>query len=135
MTEFFLPMKKLPTATHQQKQVRIQNGKPHFYEPAQVAQARATLQAHLYPHRPASPLSGPLRAVIKWCYPRTRTARNGAYKTTRGDLDNMAKLILDVMTGLGFWKDDAQVASLILEKFWADMPGIYIRITQLEVKA
>ena len=35
------------------------------------------------------------------------------------------------MTKVGFWKDDALVASEITEKFWADQPGIYIRIEEL----
>ena len=32
----------------------------------------------------------------------------------------------------GFWKDDALVASEFVEKFWADIPGIHIRIEELE---
>ena len=35
------------------------------------------------------------------------------------------------MTEVGFWKDDAQVASEIIEKFYARIPGIYIRVEQL----
>ena len=36
------------------------------------------------------------------------------------------------MTELGFWMDDAQVASELCEKFWAEIPGIYILLTGLE---
>jgi Holliday junction resolvase RusA-like endonuclease len=32
------------------------------------------------------------------------------------------------MTDCGFWEDDALVASEIIEKFWTDVPGIYIKI-------
>ena len=35
------------------------------------------------------------------------------------------------MTTVGFWKDDAQVAREISEKFWAKVPGIRIRVTEL----
>jgi Holliday junction resolvase RusA-like endonuclease len=35
------------------------------------------------------------------------------------------------MTELGFWKDDAQVASEVIEKFWAEIPGIWIRLEEL----
>ena len=35
------------------------------------------------------------------------------------------------MTKCGFWRDDALVASEITEKFWADVPGIWIRIEEL----
>ena len=35
------------------------------------------------------------------------------------------------MTRLHFWQDDAQVASEISEKFWANTPGIFIRVEAL----
>lgn len=35
------------------------------------------------------------------------------------------------MTATGFWTDDALVASEIVEKFWAQQPGIFIRIEEL----
>ena len=31
----------------------------------------------------------------------------------------------------GFWGADAQVASLVVEKFWAQVPGIYICMWEL----
>ena len=36
------------------------------------------------------------------------------------------------MTDLHFWLDDAQVASEIVEKFWAVRPGIYVKVEGLE---
>lgn len=36
------------------------------------------------------------------------------------------------MTDLGYWTDDALVASEITEKFWAKVPGIYICIEEVE---
>ena len=35
------------------------------------------------------------------------------------------------MTDLRFWGDDAQVASEVTEKFWADIPGIFVQIRPL----
>lgn len=61
-----------------------------------------------------------------------RGIRENERRTTRPDTDNLNKMLKDCMTALGFWRDDAQVAQEIIEKFWADVPGIYIRITQLE---
>ena len=40
-------------------------------------------------------------------------------------------MLKDVMTEVGFWKDDAQVASEIAEKFYAKIPGIYVRVEKL----
>ena len=34
------------------------------------------------------------------------------------------------MTKLGFWKDDAQVASEISEKFWSEVVGIYVSVEE-----
>ena len=128
--EFFLPMIP-PTTTHQEKQVRVLNGKPVIYEPAELKAARAKLTAHLAKQRPAKPATGAVRLVVKWCFPRGRHG-DGQYKTTRPDTDNLQKLLKDCMTDLGFWKDDALVASEIVEKFWAELPGIFIRIEELE---
>lgn len=129
-TEFFMPMKP-PTATHQEKQVSCQNGKPIFYEPAELKAARAKLMAHLGQHVPASSYAGPVRLIVKWCFPIVGKRQNGEYKATRPDIDNSQKLLFDCMTDLRFWKDDALVVSLIAEKFWAELPGIYIRIEEL----
>ncbi len=128
--EFFLPMKP-PTVTHQEKQVHVVNGKPQFYEPAELKAARSKLVAHLAGHIPEKKFNGPVRLVTKWCFPRGKH-RDGEYKATRPDTDNLQKLLKDVMTDLKFWTDDALVASEIIEKFWAEIPGIYISISELE---
>lgn len=128
--EFFLPM-KLPTVTHQEKAVRVVKGKPVFYEPAELAAARAKLMAHLAQYAPTHPLQGGLRLITKWCFPVSGKHTDGEYKTSRPDTDNLIKLLKDCMTSCHYWDDDAQVASEITEKFWADTPGIYIRIEAL----
>ena len=71
-----------------------------------------------------------VRLVVKWLFPKGRH-NNGEYRTTKPDTDNLQKLLKDCMTKCGFWKDDALVASEIVEKFWADVPGIYIQIEEL----
>lgn len=127
--EFFMAMNP-PTVTHQEKSIRVQKGKPIVYEPAELKEARAKLRAHLARHRPEQPMTGGVRLLVKWCFPRGRHP-NGAYRITKPDTDNLQKLLKDCMTSEGFWKDDAQVASEICEKFWAQVSGIYIRLETL----
>ena len=127
--EFFMAMIP-PTITYQEKQVHVVKGKPIFYEPAELTTARQKLQAHLGKHTPAEPYGCGVRLMVKWCFPRGRHA-NGEYRITKPDTDNLQKLLKDCMTVCGYWKDDALVASEIVEKFWADVPGIYIRIEEL----
>lgn len=128
-TEFFMAMKP-PTCTYQEKQVHVVNGKPVLYDPPEVRAARQKLTAHLAGHRPTEMYRCGIRLTVKWCFPKGRH-RNGEYRTTKPDTDNLQKLLKDCMTAAGFWKDDALVASEIVEKFWADIPGIYIRIEEL----
>ena len=128
--EFFLPMIP-PTATAQEHQVDTRGEKPRFYDPPRVAEARAKLEAHLAQHVPPRRMEGGIRLVQKWIWPCGTRHRDGEYKITKPDKDNLEKLLDDAMTRLGYWKDDAQVCSGITEKFWGKVPGIYIRVTEL----
>jgi Holliday junction resolvase RusA-like endonuclease len=128
--QFFIPIIP-PKTTHQMKATAIIKGKPVFYEPPALADARAKLSAHIGKHSPAQPLDGPLQVVVKWCFPIIRGKGNGDWKWTRPDAHNLNKLLFDVLTDLHFWNDDAQVASEIIQKFHADVPGIFIGIEKL----
>lgn len=129
-TEFFMPMIP-PTKTHQMKKVRIVNGKPQFYEPAEIKAVRSKFEANLSWHVPKQKYTTAVRLLVKWCFPITGKHQDGEYKTTKPDTDNLQKMLKDVMTFLNFWTDDAIVASEIIEKFWASKPGIYICIEDL----
>lgn len=131
MIEFFMPMAKVPTVTHQQKQVHVVNGKPIFYEPADLKAARQKLNGYLSHNVPEEVIAGPVRLTVKWLFPVTGKHFNGEWKYTKPDTDNLQKLLKDCMTECKFWKDDALVCSEIVEKFWADQTGIYIRIEEL----
>lgn len=133
--EFFMPMVP-PTVTHQEKKVRvIMRGSkpvPRYYEPAELADARAKLTAHLAAHKPEQPISGPIALMVKWCFPAGNAHQNGEWRITKPDTDNLQKLLKDCMTATGFWRDDAQVCWEICGKFWSSIPGIYISVDGLE---
>lgn len=123
---------KPPTVTHQEKDIAVVKGKPVVYEPAELKAVRSKLMAHLVQYAPLVPLQGAVRLMVKWCFPITGKHEDGEWKTTKPDTDNLQKLLKDCMTDLGYWKDDAQVASEIVEKFWAKVPGIYVFAEGLE---
>lgn len=127
---FFVAMNP-PTVTHQEKKIRVVNGKPVVYEPAELKTARRKLMDYLASYRPDKPLTCGIRLVVKWCFPISGKHGNGEYRITKPDTDNLQKLLKDVMTQLGFWKDDALIASEIVEKFWTDIPGLYIHMESL----
>lgn len=133
--QFFMPMVP-PTATHQEQKVRsVRRGNkmvPQYYDPPDLADARAKLTAHLSQHRPANPLEGPVGLTVKWCFPAGCAHSDGEWRITPPDTDNLQKLLKDCMTRLGFWQDDAQVCWDISMKVWAKLPGIYIGAVELE---
>ena len=131
--EFFLNINP-PTSTAQMKQVRVINNKPVFYDPASVKEAKRTLTEQLLPNRPDTPLEGPLSLTVMWLFPRGKNHKNGEWRVTKPDTDNLQKMLKDCMTRSGFWKDDAQVVHETVEKRWSDEPcGIYIEIQKLGV--
>ena len=130
--DFFLQIEP-PTATAQEKQVWVVRGKPLFYDPAPVKEAKKLLIAHLLPHRPDKPLTGPVSLSTVWLFPKGKSHRHGEWRITKPDTDNLQKLLKDCMTRCGYWKDDAQVVREAVEKRWSDEPsGIYIEINSLE---
>ncbi len=132
MTQFFLNMIP-PTVTAQEKDIGInkKTGKAFLYNPVEVKEVKNKFNAYLWQHRPEKPYTYGVRLIVKWCFPRGRH-RDGEYKKTKPDTDNLQKLLKDCLTYCGFWKDDALVCSEIIEKFWAEIPGIFIRIEEIE---
>ncbi len=126
MIQFFMAMEP-PTTTAQMHQVAVRSGKPFFYDPPEVQQMKAKLAAHLSAHRPAEPLQGPLRAHFHWIWP----GKIEAWKPTKPDTGNIQKALLDEMTKLGFWKDDAQICDERCLKSYGPQPGIFVQIEVL----
>lgn len=142
---FYLHFDTMPKATAQQKGVRIQNGKPFFYEKGNVRQAQHEFAVALKPHRPNTPSERPIRLTIwfafdtknkkLWCkdMPKEDEAEwsGFVYKPTRPDTDNYLKLFKDVMTDCGFWKDDSQVVDERVIKTYAEKAIIMVRWEEL----
>jgi Holliday junction resolvase RusA-like endonuclease len=89
------------------------------------------------PVRPEKPLEGPLslEIVALWAYPKSWSwrKRENVYKTSKPDVDNLAKGVMDVMTACGFWGDDAQVSELIVRKGYSGSPKTTVILKQLGV--
>lgn len=130
--EFFVEITP-PTATAQEKKVAVVRGRPVFYDPAPVKAAKKMLTMALRPYVPEEPMTGPVELTVVWRFPRGRAHKDGEWRSTKPDTDNLQKLLKDCMTRVGFWKDDALVVREVVEKRWADAPvGLRIRIRGLE---
>lgn len=131
MQQFFMPMIP-PTVTDQEHRfAKTKKGKTIIYDSPELADAKQKLTAHLLTHKPSAKITTGVRLITKWLFPVKGDHHDGEYKTTKPDTDNLQKALKDCMTKVGFWKDDALVASEITEKFYSKIPGIWIRIEQL----
>ena len=128
-----------PTATAQQKGERVVNGYVHHYKKKNVAAAEAVLRDALLPYVPAEPIENqPILLEVGWQFPYPKSAKKhkpGWYrcKITRPDTDNLNKMLKDVMTDMGFWKDDALICIERIKKGYSDEPGIEILIETLKI--
>ena len=128
-----------PTATAQQKGERVVGGYIHHYKKKNVAQAEAILRDALLPYVPEAPIADkPICLEVYWLFPFPKSARKHEpgvprCKITRPDTDNLNKLLKDVMTDMGFWKDDALICIERIAKYYTDKPGIQISIRQMDM--
>ena len=102
-----------------------------------ATKAKNELIALIAPYTPEKPLEGPLELSVEWNYPwrasepKKNKTEGFKYCDTKPDCDNLTKQLADILTRLGFWLDDAQVAKLSFIKTWSDNFGIKIKIKKL----
>ena len=129
-----------PTVTQQMKGVNCRPAGggmvPFFYKKKAYREAESHILAHL---QRGTPFAGPVgvRIAFQWPWRKSEPKKNRALgwkpKDTKPDLDNSAKLVLDMMQKQQFGiSDDAQIAELTVVKTWGDDPGIFIQVWPLE---
>lgn len=129
-----------PTRTAQQKGVQVTPGarrKLRFFKKTVLQQAENELKAHFMRYAPPAPLAGPLKITMTWTWdwfayelPKRKkgTLPQWVPSVVDPDFDNIAKLFCDVLTKLGYWKDDAHISSATVQKGRGDRPGIHLRV-------
>ena len=84
----------------------------------------------------AEPLYGPVELSIRATYlvPASWGAKRRAlaiWKTSKPDADNLGKIVADALNSLAY-ADDAQVASLIVQKRYGPMAGLTVSVSSLD---
>jgi len=103
-------------------------------------------------HQPPQPITGPVCCDIVFVLPRPKghfsSGKKGGLSRSApvywhtvgggskygGDADNFRKLVLDVLTHCGFWRDDGQVCDGLVRKRWCaigERPGALVVVTPL----
>lgn len=131
-----------PTRTAQQKGAFVQNGRVRFFVKPHVAREAHNTVALVVQALPDTwePLDGPVELRLRLVYPYRksepkRRTKDGAElpHDTRPDLDNLAKGIIDALTTAAVWRDDSQLARMVLSKEWGPRPYWEVRVAKLGV--
>ena len=131
MMEFFMEMIP-PTATHQQQGVTVDRyGVRHFYK-RRNGEAEARLAMHLKKHIPETQYTGAIKVTSIWYFQLKGKHKDREPYTNKPDIDNICKALYDIMSRLGYWKDDKQIVKANTEKYWSEKPGIFIRIEEVD---
>ncbi len=92
------------------------------------------------PHRPKSPLIGPVAIAIEFWMPRPKSRCRRKDNpglvpcTSKPDVDNLFKAVTDCLTQAGWWNDDAQIVEAEVSKCWHEIggrPGAHVRIREI----
>jgi len=118
-----------PTATAQQKGQNRKTGK--YYKTPELQDAEQKYMAYVAQARPPEPITGPVQLHVVFMFDHRGRHKDGEAKTTRPDTDNMVKLLKDVLTRCGFWKDDAQVYDERVLKVWDSQPRIVVMVEEM----
>lgn len=120
-------------------------GRPRFfragnfvrtYTPKDTLIAENDFRLQSLQYKPAIPLTQEILLTIKiyrkipksFSKLKVIAANSGAIRpTTKPDWDNYGKLVCDAMNGI-FWKDDSQIVSAWVEKYYSDNPRIEIAL-------
>ena len=98
------------------------------------ADAKTMIQWHLVKGWKKLPLKAPngLSVRLDFVFKTSKKKEIGTWKTTRSDLDNLAKLVLDAGNGV-LYEDDGQVAELLVRKRWDTEAKTIIEVRELDV--
>ena len=123
--EFF--MDKMPT-TRQQKGIKVVKGQVRSYNRGNTANYE--LQKNLLMNKPKAPFDKGVAITLKvyFIYGTKDKKKWGKRKTTRPDGDNLMKGFQDYMQLYRYFIDDAQIAPLIVDRFWGQNNKIIVEL-------
>ena len=134
----YLELEENPKGTAQQKGESVIHGRIHHFEKANVRTQRAIYMKKIRQAlddlgRPIPHYEGPVAVNIVFWFSIKQKKKWGQWKTSKPDLDNSCKLLLDCISSeeFGLIDDDCQIAKLKLSKQYAESPAVQIDIWRL----
>jgi Holliday junction resolvase RusA-like endonuclease len=130
-------VRMIPTAKGRPRSF-VRNGRAMMYTPAKTEQAERDFIALADAYAPAEPFLGPVALSLRFVMPippswphKKRVA--ALYHVSKPDLSNFVKTVEDALNRSGrWWRDDSQVAQLIVVKVYGPAPQIDVVISALD---
>lgn len=116
----------VPIAPYPAARPRVPKRGPVYY-PAKHRDCKAHLELFFRDNKPSHPFIVPLIVSLTFNLKKPKSVSR-EHPSVRPDLDNYAKLILDVMSG-HVYLDDGQICKLILEKKYSDVIGTFVAVS------
>ncbi len=127
----------------------VAQGRPRFarrgkftqaYDPPDSREYKKYVKLLASQNRPHTPIEGPVelklliyRPLLKSMSKKKKAAAvAGALRPIKKpDVDNVAKGIMDAMTGI-IWADDKQVVGLQVSKYYSEQPRVEVQVIELD---
>ena len=129
-----------PTSTHQANLRVMKRRTGQFFvgkmKNNKISKWVDGVRPYLIQGKPDKPMDGPVRCYIRLYYTapkyllRKIDSCKTIVKTTKPDVDNVVKVILDELTKCGYWVDDNQIWCITIEKYWSATPSIRLYFDQ-----
>lgn len=125
-----------PKTTHHSKKIARMGRFSRLVDTPALVSARETWMSIFREFAPSTPLVGPIRARLELTWPFRKgdgmavRAHGRIPCDVKPDCDNMAKTIFDVMAVCGYFRNDAQIWSLQVAKYFGANPGLDFWITE-----
>lgn len=100
-------------------------GKGRVYTPKKTRSFEHSFRILAMRYAPRTPLPGPLHLRCNFLLSKPKSTK-ATFPTTRPDLDNFLKAVMDAGNDL-LWEDDSQIISIKVDKGYTNGPG-YIEI-------
>lgn len=115
---YYLPLYAVPM----ERQRITKTG--HCYTPTKTRDFMKECKLYLRAGHNGEPVSQAVKVEINFFKKREPVNKN------YGDIDNLAKSVMDAMTGI-VYTDDKYVTELIVKKYWSTAASIVIKVTVL----
>lgn len=99
--------------------------KGHVYNPSSANEWKERIMWRARESGVRKPLIGPVKVTLSFVL---SGKKDGAPHITKPDADNLEKALLDSLTAVGAWHDDAQVFDLHTVKRVGDPQGVLVTI-------